>query len=60
MKKNLVLSTKKELLTIVESEILQLGSWNEEQVEFIIRKKNDWETGEEFLMVTVIRKELKK
>lgn len=55
-KKSLSL-TMDELLTIVKSEVLQLGSWEKERVVFSVQKKIGWESGEEILLVKVLRED---
>lgn len=55
-KKSLSL-TMDALLTVVKSEVLQLGSWEKERVVFSVQKKNDWESGEEILFVKVLRED---
>lgn len=59
MKPKSISLTMQELLTVVESEALQLDDYNREKVLFSIQKKTDWETGEEIFRVKVLREEIK-
>ena len=57
MGKKLLNLTMDELLTVVKSEVLQLGSWEKERVVFSVQKKIGWESGEEILLVKVLRED---
>lgn len=59
MKPKSISLTMKELLTVVESEALQLDDHNREKVLFSIQKTFNWETGEEFFRVKVLKGEAK-
>lgn len=54
--KNLSL-TMDELLTIVKSEVLQLDYNGKEKVIFAISKMTCYESGEEVILVKILRKE---
>lgn len=58
MKKTLSL-TMDELLTVVQSETLQLDSWGKDKVTITIRKRVGYESGEETILAKVEREEVK-